>query len=235
MRYALVLMFAVVITGNAFGCGLIPCFEQAPTSQFGRPACNEWEMNNALIDALEHGDRGVAVVLRQRYRETYTFSERNRIGAALIKAKDDSEVWKELFARAEDAVRFAPNNDDQPNAELAKWCEKRGWDADEYWSSLNDSFWAVADDPRALQLLRGALQSANKEVADGAILALVFTKRADSLALVDEVFGKRGTPETWLVTSLAYVHTDAADAIAMKYLKDNASVAQYRAERDQQN
>jgi hypothetical protein len=234
MRYALVLLFAVVVTGNVFGCGLTPCLDRAPTSRFALPACDEWDMNTALINALENGDRGAAVLLRQRYHETYTFGERNRIGAALVKAKDDSEVWKELLARAEDSVRFAPSNE-APNAELAKWCEERGWDADEYWSSLNDSFWAVADDPRALRLLRSALQSANREVADGAVVALLLTKRAESLALVDEVISKRGAPEPWLVSALAYVHTDAADAIAMKYLKDDASVAQYRAERDQQN
>jgi hypothetical protein len=219
MRNALVLMFAMVVTGNAFACPSTPCAEQAPTSRFELPSCTEWEMNTILIDALEHGDHSAAVLLRQRYRDTYTFSERNRIGVALIKATDDSEVWKELFARAEDAVRFAPVDGQDGNAELARWCAERGWDVRIYWQSLFESFQWISQDPRSLPLLRRALTSTNRDLFFDAVSGLALQRDSESLPLIAEALKKQKGSD-YAAYALAFFRTAEADAVAMKYLND---------------
>jgi hypothetical protein len=220
MRYALVLMFALGMTNAAFGCSIASCQEGSPRTPFDLPSCSEYEMNSTFVAALEDGDRGAVVILRQRYRDSFTFSERNRIGGALIKAKEDSEVWNELLARAEDAVRFAPSEDDQPNAELAKWCAERGWEANAYRDSLVQSLWTISEDRRALPLMRRALASRNESIVMFAIYGLATAKEISALPAIEEALRKQKSPEE-LAYVIAPFNSDAADAIARKYLKDD--------------
>jgi hypothetical protein len=213
----------VEMTPSGTSCEMlvnVACREKTPSTPWEYPLCSDFGLDRALIDSAKRGDRSAIELLERRYATTFTYMERWMIGGALLgRARDDRAIWSELSGHAERLV--AAGGDTK---KLDPYCAAHDFDAYEYESMAWDAFSAAWEDRRARPLLLRALASDDSGLAQAGIFGLALqhddTPRAEIEAAV------RRHPE--LVFDLAEFHSEAIDALAAKYLKDDDERAEYR-------
>ena len=200
-------------------CAAAPCSANDPESEWDTPACRDYELDTALEQSLRNGDDSARSLLQSRFDNTSTISERQRIGGMLLKhVADDSRYWDELMRRAEDLVRFGAD-DDATRAKLDAYCKEHGLDPSGYESAMWDAFQIVSDDPRSRPLMMRLLQSADPSVVSCAIVGLARQHDEKSLPDIDTVLQRLPKDDAAMVAqALALFNSDAADAVAQKYL-----------------
>ena len=202
----------------ALGCPVFSCLDEVPKTRFDLPQCVEYDLNQALIESARQDDRSAIELLQQRYESTFTHVERHRIAAALLgRATDDSRYWNELASDAKDAIRFA-YVDGQPSPEYVQWCAARGVDPGDYrWMSI-DAFRTAARDPRARDLLAGALDSKDVEVLRNAVTVLINLRDESYLPALDRALARFPDEASEMAFWLMEFNLDAADQLALKFI-----------------
>lgn len=209
------------------------CSEEPAVHVWDDPLCSEYALNDALITAWsEQHEPSAVALLTTRWRQTVSGMERHRIAAALLGTAVDAEAWAELEREAELAVRFPQLADGTPMPEFKEWCEARGLDAYQYRWNLEDALQSAGNDKRSRALLLRALTTDDWELIAIAILALGAQHDETSLPKIDEALQRVVTKERYqnLPAALSAFESDAADALALKYL-DAARREDYLAER----
>jgi hypothetical protein len=204
---------------------------EAPATPWDLPSCDDREFDNALIAQAETGDRSAVDLLQQRYATASTYAERIVIGAAVLgRARDDGAIWKDLAAYAEHAVEFHLDVDTSADR-LAAWCAKHDCDPRKYDELLWQAFDDVAGDRRARALCLRALGSNDTNLLAKAIAGLGRQHDAGSLPAIEKVLQRLPEDASMLASNLVVFESEAADALAMKYLNDEDR-AEYEAERN---
>ena len=212
-------------------CGGPMCQDSPPSTRYDMPLCSDYELNSALLETAASGDRSALVLLQSRYSETLSYFERHRIGVALLgKVEHDSAILRELLEEAQLCVRF-PHNDYELSPEFLEWCATAGVPADEHWNLSSNALSAISNERRALPLLHKAIGSTDLTVATIALLGLCDQRDQASLPVIERAI-KRFPDDTYLVHALALFRSEAADAIAMKYLQED-QMEEYREIRNQ--
>ena len=212
-----------------FSCGP-PCVD-APDSEWDRPACTDYDLDTALIEALESGDNSARDLLRRRFETTFTYNERHRIATALLRrVDDDSRYWKELERHASIAVQF-PQVDNDWSPEFIAWCAERSLDPEDYWYMAVGALSNASEDPRSRPLLLRALETDDGYLVSTAVWGLTGQRDERSLPAIDAALKRWSAEYSSLVMALALFTSSAADEIAMKYLDDEDARAEYAEQR----
>src|SRR5437667_6723920 len=116
--------------------GVVESCREAPATPWDRPSCDEYNLNTALLESAERGDRSAIELLRQRYATTFTYAERFRIGGALLgRVRDDRAIWNELSAPVEKRIDLADDD-----ARIEAYCAEHGYERDAFegmaWSAF---------------------------------------------------------------------------------------------------
>lgn len=210
-------------------CGA-PCID-APESEWDRPACTDYDLDTALIEALERGDRSARDLLRQRFETTFTYNERHRIATALLRrVDDDSRYWKELVRHASIAVKF-PQVDHEWTPEFVAWCAERSLDPEDYWYMAVGALSDASGDPRSRPLLLSALETDDEYLISTAAWGLAGQRDESFLPAIDAALKRKSEDDSSLVLALVLFTSAAADEIAMKYLDDEDERADYAEQR----
>ena len=192
-----------------------PCREEPPNSEYDTPLCADYNLNTTLIDSAEAGDASALALLEKRYAVADTYSERHRIAAALLRRlADDSAIWKDIYADAQLAVRFADAEDDA----FEKWCEEHDFYSAHHMYVLHDALDIAASDPRSHPLLVKALGSGRSSVAMTAVCGLAVQRDLDALPAIEKVLERFPDDAPYVARVLSEFHSARADAIASKYL-----------------
>jgi Carboxypeptidase regulatory-like domain len=129
------------------------CQESAPDSVWELPSCTDYELNAMLIAGAEDGDRSAIELLRTRYTQAATYSEKHTIAGALLnRVPDDTEYWNELFEHAHNHVRLREGGGEYTE-EFLRWCQERRYEPSEYDAMSYGALTYVERDPRARTLL----------------------------------------------------------------------------------
>ena len=205
----------------AVGCSVIAiCDPKAPESSWGIPSCADYDRDDALFESATQGDRSAVQLLEKRYATTFTRFEHIRIGGFLLgRVRDDRAIWNELRRDAENLVDF-----DGHDEKLAAFCAQHGYEKKAYvnvaWASLK----AISPDRRSRPLLLRGLRSADRELADSAILGLLAQHDEASFFEIEDVVKR--FPD--LAFRFAFFKSDTADRIAEKYLRNDVEREQYK-------
>lgn len=166
-------------------CNFRGCTDDAPVSEYDRPLCSDVDLHDALIVAIDNGDRSAAELLRARYSITLSARERHRLAGALLgRVADDTSLWNELLARAELCVRF-PRRGDEYSAAFLAWCAARNLPAEEHWWTSYDALTAAGSDARSRVLLLDALATNDEALVATAVAALAQQRDERARPLVE--------------------------------------------------
>jgi hypothetical protein len=205
------LRFPATVETFTTGC-IIFCSDKSPVTPFEQPLCAEYEESSELIQLATLGDRAAIAQLQERYRTTFTYAERHRIAAALLRrASNDREYWNELATRMEEAIRFA---DDDHEQEFLAFCIARGVEPGDYRLMTLTAMEEAAMDRRARPFLLRAMESKDDFLARHT-LSLVMGLADESLLPRIEKALERFPSGAF---SLLWFRSDAADRIAKKFL-----------------
>lgn len=205
-----------------FTCSLMACSDTEPATPFEQVSCPEYELNSALIESMERGDRSVIDLLRSRYETTFTFLERHRLAAALLgHVPDDRRYWNVLEERAAHAIRFAYDGSEPPAA-FVEWCAVRGVDPHDYSMIALDALRIAAADPRGRSLVLGALHSGEPLLTDTAMGAILDDRDESFFPEIEKAMAGRPDEARAIAMWLAFFRSDAADRLAMKFLSGEA-------------
>jgi hypothetical protein len=215
----------VVVTEQiAFMCSIPTCQDDTPASVWELPACSDHELDSALIESMERGDRSALELLRSRYPRAQTYAEKHTIARSLLRrVPDDRVYWNELFEHARNAVRFKTGDPDH-SGEFVQWCRERGYEPDAYDSMAYGAFTIVAEDPRSRALLREALAVPDDSLLAAAITGFAVQRDSSALPLIDRAvqrYRESGGESTWIVWGLIAYGTAEADQLAFRYLDDD--------------
>lgn len=226
------LLAATPVFGESIIVDMRPCADEPPETPYGIPACVDYELHSALIASAETGDTSAIALLRSRYALAETHSERHRIAAALLRfAPNDSSIWRDVYAEAELAVRFA-NVDHEVQPAFEKWCEERNLDPYEHGPVLDDAFVIAAQDSRSKALLVKALETDDENILFSAIAGLAEQRDLASLTAIESAIERFDVDDRYSVAmTLAAFRSERADAIAVKYIEDEDDLAYYREHR----
>lgn len=207
--------------------GHLPCDDEPPADRYAFPLCSDYHLNEALIQAAERGDTSAIAMLETRYASERSDRERYRIGDTLLgKSRREADIWKEIEAAAEIAIRF-PNDDDDHSPEFIEWCATRGFDPDKHWFLAYQALGAAVRHPRSRALFVRALETNNNLLVSIAIDAFGLQRDLSSLPLIEKALQHMGDEAPDLVQSLAFFGDPRADALAEKYLEGD-KLASYR-------
>jgi len=241
MRISLAIVLAFVAVAAAADDDVFPHFicrrpmatqqcSDAPATPWDLPSCDDREFDDALIEQAGTGDRSAAELLQHRYATASTYTERIHIGAALLgHARDDAAIWEDLAAYAEHAVDLHLDVDTSANR-LAAYCAEHDCDPRKYDQLLWQAFDEVAGDHRARELCLRALGSNDTNLIAGAIAGLGRQHDERSLPEIAKMLQRLPEHASMLASNLVVFESEAADALAMKYLNDEDR-AEYEAER----
>lgn len=194
-------------------CGL-PCGKEPPATPDDPPLCSDLDLHTTWIEAAERGDRSAVALLRKRYAETLSLTERHRLGAAVM--RDDPRIWAELLAEAESCVRSALENAKRlPHVQS--------------WTSC-DALNVIATDPRSRALLLQVLAGDDRELATIAIAGLAEQRDTASLPAIERALRRFPDDASLMAFALCLMGSPAADEVAMKYL-DETTREDYARER----
>lgn len=192
-----------------------PCLrDQEFSTVWDLPQCDAYETDSSLIRRAQRDDPAAIALLERRFDTAFTFAERHRIAETLLRlAPDDTRYWKELRSHAENAVRFAGNEQ-----QLAWWCASHGFDKDRYPKVATAALRDISDDPRAKELLFRALATNKPDLVKIAIVG--FGRQDDRSALdqIDRALARLGNQAAEPASWLALYESDDADKIAFKYI-----------------
>lgn len=206
-------MLAEVLLAAMIDCVLpMPRCEQ-PRTRFDVPACEDAAFDDALIDAARHGDHSSIAMLQQRFDTAFTFAERFGIGGALLgRVADDGAIWRELSLHAENALS---------EEKAAAYVAEHDYVAHDYDYVAAEAFAAIAADRRARPLLLRALASDNPALLQNAIIGLAAQHDETSLPRIEEALQRVDWQSSFLAAHLALFKSEAADRLAVKYIKDD--------------
>jgi hypothetical protein len=219
---------AVTIT---FSCGS-PCIDGPPEDRYDRPRCSDYELHDSLVASAANGDTSSIQLLRTRYADAETDSERNRLGGALLgKVADDSAIWNELLNRAEIPVRFPDAGDVQTPA-YQEWSVAHDIDnPGAYWDMALYALGIANADARSRPLLERAIATGDRTLLYFAIEGFAEQKAVDALPLIETAIDRLPENERGSTArSLVLFQDERADALARKYFADEDDAEQYRAE-----
>lgn len=212
-----------------FGCAMTRCQEELPQTKWEFPACADYELDTALIEAIEQGDRSAVALATARFRTAYTYAQKHRLAGALLGQPDDTAMWKELYAHAVNAVRF-PGTEDGYTEDYLRWCSKEGVPPEEYFDTAMNAFWIASSDPRARNLLHDALDGPDRDLLMGAVLGFADQKDESALPAIERALTRHPEDASMIAFILEVYESEAADAIALKYM-DAATRDTYLKER----
>jgi hypothetical protein len=224
------LRISATIEEITLACGW-PCSEEAPSDRFERPRCSEYELHSALIESARQGDASSVELLQARYATADTYTERHRLGGALLRmTRDDAEIWNELVRHAEIALRF-PHVDGAESPAFLQHCAELSVDPHSYWWMGQDALEVAGHDPRSRTLLLRALATDDETLVYLAIVGLAGQRDFDSLPLIENAirrFDDRSEDYTdFFVDQLALFQSERADVVAMKFLEDEDDLTRY--------
>ncbi|HYM61275.1 MAG TPA: carboxypeptidase-like regulatory domain-containing protein [Thermoanaerobaculia bacterium] len=201
-------------------CGS-PCTDADPATAVDRPSCRDYELNDALIGAIERHDQSSIDLLRSRHDMMPALLERYRIAGALLgHVDDDRQYWDELHAAAANAVRFA-KREREPNEKLAPFCAERGWDPDEYYWVALEALRIAGADRRSHALLLEALATDDADLKYAAIESLGRQHDESALTTIEETLRHLPENERGIAGALVSFESESADRLAMKYLSES--------------
>ena len=216
------------VTEITLACGGPPCTGHPPESIWDDPACADYELDEALLSAIERGDRSALDLARRRHDSATTYAQKHRLAAGLLRrVPNDSVYWNELFQHAENHVRFAGARE-----QLEQWCAERDYPADDYWNMSWYALDKAAADPRARPLLLRALKVRDDvDVIATAIAGLSNHRDERDLAAIKEALDANPDDAGHLATLLELFKSEAADQLAFRYMdaEQREWFAQYRA------
>lgn len=202
------------------------CTEVAGNDPFGKPACSDMRLNDALIEASKT-DPSALQILQQRYATMETHRERRRIAGALLrKVPNDTKIWNELAAQAEIAIRF-PEIDWKLSPEYLQWATEQGVHPNAYREAAVDAFGVIMEDRRSHSLLVRALDTTDISLLITAVIGLGTQKDSDSLPRIEQaILRLEEEDRAFIAELLMFFDDDRADAIARKFL-DEKQMARY--------
>jgi hypothetical protein len=209
-------------------CAFAACGDVAPTGRFDLPRCSDYELHTALIESASRGDVSSTRLLQTRYATADTTSERHRLAGALLREiPNDTAIWNDLVREAEIAVRF-PRNGEELSPEFMQWSAEQNVDPENYWWMALDALEVAGHDPRSRALLLRALATDDEALRTVAIGGLAKQHDLASLPLIERTIVRASGDRELLVLSLGSFLDERADAVALKYLEDEAAVARYQ-------
>ncbi len=198
-------------------CG--PACTDEPSSKWDPPPCKDYEFVDSLIENAERNDHSAVELLQRRYATAFTYADRFRAGGALLgRIPDDRAIWSELATHAENAVSFAGHTE-----KLEAYCAEHDCEADAYREMSWNALRAAEADRRARPLLLHALTSDDDSMVEEAIFAFGIQHDDSALPEIDKALQR--FPK--MAVYLAWFKSDAADRVAMKYVKSDEERAQY--------
>jgi hypothetical protein len=217
MRYLAMLL--VLVAGTAFASddpsaqiiddvfpSSEPCIAGTPESVWDLPSCDDFHIDEPLIEAAQRNDRSAIALLEQRYAAAFTRIERYSIAEVLLnRVKDDRAMWKALETDAADAVRlFGHHESDTP----------------QYDAALAIALGVASGDRRSRPLMMRALQSSDTSVVFTAISGLGRQHDASALPAIEATL--RRLPEDAHQLAMALWEYDSIDAdmLAREFLGD---------------
>ena len=203
-----------------FSCGARNCNDTLPESKWDDPLCSDQDLNSLYIESLATGDRAALAELQRRYAAADTYSERRRIGAALLGHGDDGAIWKELLDTANMAIRFVPNDEGEFAEEFNVYAESLGSDPDSVWFAGVQALRYASADRRSHALLLEVVQSGEPTLVGAAIEGLATQGDLGALPAIKAALDGLPDYADQLAFSLAYYANDLADALALEYLPD---------------
>jgi hypothetical protein len=212
-------------------CGS-PCGDGPPENRYDRPRCSDYELHEALLASAASGDRSSIELLRTRYTQADTDSERNRLGGMLLgKVADDSAIWNELLNRAEIPVRFL-DAEDVATPAYQEWSAAHAIaDPHSYWYVGLDALGIANADRRSRPLLERAIATGDFMLLYYAIEGFAKQKAFDALPLIETGIERLPEDERGrTVRFLVLFQDERADALARKYFADEDDAEEYRAE-----
>lgn len=200
-------------------CGPFHCGNEPPTP-YGVPLCSEYDLHSSLGDAVKAHDSSALDLLRATYETTVSIQERHRVGGMLLgHVSDDSLYWKELLRFAEDAVRFGEERD-EVRAEFEAYCAERGYEVNGYSDVMWNALWIASTDSRSRPLLLRALESEDSNLLCAAICGLAVQRDLSTLDEIEKALEHRAGANGLLFCLVGF-ESDAADALALKYAKND--------------
>lgn len=197
-----------------------PCRDEAPKSAWDQPHCADYELNDSLELSLLAKDDSALALLRTRYETTFVLQEKHRIAGMLLgRVSDDSRYWKELKHYAEDAVRFG-TYDEPTVAAFQDYCAAAGLDPDQYSPVMWNALEIARRDSRSHALLLRALESSHAYLVYLAIRGLGEQRDLASLPAIEKTLA-RFEDDHSIALALTAFQSEAADAIAMKFLDED--------------
>jgi len=190
-----------------------PC-ETEHAEKWGFPWCSDYELDGALEKAMTDGDRSAVRMLQQRYETQSNVLERLRIAGMLLRhVDDDSKYWNDVVHFAEDALRFGGHEE-----ALKAFCAKESIEPSDYDAVLTGAFMIASEDRRSNALMRRALESHSNSILVCAVVGLAAQRDESALQAIDMMLEREGDNARDAAFCLADYRTEAADAIAAKYL-----------------
>lgn len=222
MRRALLLLSFIL--GAAALAQDIPtdvCTEEVPADKYGVPLCEDYELDQAIISGAKGGDPSALALAEERYVVADTYISRQRLAEVLLRrVANDSEIWSEIFADAQLAVRFADLAEGEPPEEFTKWCERRGLDPFWYGFVIDRAFAIASDDPRAHALVVQALESTERRIALNAAYTLIHNNEVDQLDAIERAMARFGSYSWGIAVSMKESMPDPrAQQIATRYIE----------------
>jgi hypothetical protein len=193
------------------------CQEELPQTKWELPACAEYEFDTALIEAFERGDRSAVALATARFRDAFTYAQKHRLAGALLGQPDDAAMWKELYEHAVNAVRF-PLTEDGYTEDYLRWCSEEGVPPEGYFATAVNAFWIASSHPRARNLLHDALKGPDSNLLMGAVVGFAVQKDESALPAIERALARHPEDASMITTALAVYESEAADAIALKYM-----------------
>ncbi len=220
--------FSPITETITLSCGAAPpCNDHPPESVWDDPSCADYELDDALIAAIERGDRSAIDLARRRYDTATTYAQKHRLAVGLLRrVPNDSVYWNELYQHAERFVGFAGSRE-----RLEEWCAERGFPADKYWTMSWSALDRAAEDPRARPLLLRALKiHDDASIIASAIVGLAHGRDARDLAAIEQTLEAMPDDASHLALLLEGFRSEAADRIAVRYMDEEgrAGYLEYR-------
>lgn len=208
-----------------------PCGDD-PETVWDRPSCRDYELDSALIAALEHNDTSARAALRQRHESAFTFAQKHRIAAALMAS--EKRYFDELAGHARNALRFHP---DDAREALEAWCAKRNFGPDEYLQIATNTIDLIGADPRSRPLLAEALKSEDDYFVYLGILGFACQQHEAALPLIEEALTRLGEDAGFASYALGLFRSEAADRIAWRFVgaEERDSYESFRAPAPEEN
>ncbi|HYR29541.1 MAG TPA: hypothetical protein VEU30_13805, partial [Thermoanaerobaculia bacterium] len=129
-------------------------------------------------------------------------------------------LWADLYEHAALAERFPMVDYDYSEA-FRRYCSERGLEPEQVWNVIASAFEHASRDPRSRPLLREVVERRDESLIVLAIAGLAMQRDAASLPAIDEAMAKMDDP-AMMVMALAFFAMPEADAIAFKYLPEDA-------------